>query len=194
MSSSSKSTASGPSAIPKTTAAVVAPYGKWKSPITSDLIVQQNISFGEIRSFYSVVREEGDVDQSKKTQILWTENRPQEKGRAALIRASFEEPSPSLGSSSPSSSSPAKEQDLPHTEQDLAEGKYNARSGVHEYGGGVIGVGSDKSVIFTDYDPAKWDVYRLPAGAGKEAEAEKISPGTSFHFTHLPSIVRQLTH
>ncbi len=30
-----------------------APYGRWESPITSDLIVKQNISFGEIKSFFS---------------------------------------------------------------------------------------------------------------------------------------------
>lgn len=151
---------------------ITAPYGRWKSPITSDLIVQQNISFGEIRSFYPIVPNQSNGSgEGKSTDILWTENRPQEKGRAALIRATFDEPS--------LSSSASHQIDLQHTETDITEGNYNARSGVHEYGGGVIGVGSDGSVLFTDYDPSKWDVYRLAPGTSSSsstAKLEKISP------------------
>lgn len=52
--------------------ATVAPYGSWKSPITSDLIVSGMIGLGGI----SV---EGDV-------VYWTEMRPEEKGRVVVVR------------------------------------------------------------------------------------------------------------
>jgi len=57
--------------MPKT-----APYGSWKSPITSDLIVAQAVSLSEVRL-------ERDC-------IYWLEGRPQEQGRNVVVRASFE--------------------------------------------------------------------------------------------------------
>ena len=49
----------------------VAPYGSWKSPITSDLIVSQTINLGEIVL-------EGE-------QTYWLERRPAEKGRSVVV-------------------------------------------------------------------------------------------------------------
>ena len=54
--------------MPKT-----APYGSWKSPITSDLIAAQSISLSEPRL-------DGE-------QIYWLEGRPQELGRYVVVRA-----------------------------------------------------------------------------------------------------------
>jgi dipeptidyl aminopeptidase/acylaminoacyl peptidase len=50
----------------------VAPYGSWKSPITSDLIVHQSISFGQI------VLDREDV--------YWSEGHPTEGGRNVIVR------------------------------------------------------------------------------------------------------------
>jgi dipeptidyl aminopeptidase/acylaminoacyl peptidase len=50
-----------------------APYGAWKSPITSDLIVAQSISLSDVRL-------DGDA-------IYWVEGRPQEQGRNVVVRA-----------------------------------------------------------------------------------------------------------
>jgi dienelactone hydrolase len=50
-----------------------APYGSWKSPITSDLIVAQ-------ATMLSDVRRDGD-------DIYWLEGRPQEQGRSVIVRA-----------------------------------------------------------------------------------------------------------
>jgi len=50
-----------------------APYGAWKSPITSDLIVAQSISLSEVR-----------LDGGA---IYWVEGRPQEQGRNVVVRA-----------------------------------------------------------------------------------------------------------
>jgi dipeptidyl aminopeptidase/acylaminoacyl peptidase len=49
-----------------------APYGSWKSPITSDLIVAQSIALSEVR-----------LDGSD---IYWLEGRPQEQGRYVVVR------------------------------------------------------------------------------------------------------------
>ena len=54
--------------IPKT-----APYGSWKSPLTSDLIAAQSISLSEPRL-------DGE-------QVYWLEGRPQELGRYVVVRA-----------------------------------------------------------------------------------------------------------
>ena len=50
----------------------VAPYGSWKSPITSDLIVSGGIKLEEIQV-------DGDA-------IYWLERRPSENGRSALVK------------------------------------------------------------------------------------------------------------
>jgi hypothetical protein len=50
-----------------------APYGSWKSPITSDLIVSQSIGLSEARF-------DGDA-------VCWLEARPQEQGRNVVVRA-----------------------------------------------------------------------------------------------------------
>jgi dienelactone hydrolase len=50
-----------------------APYGSWKSPITSDLIVAQVAMLSEVRL-------DGD-------DIYWVEGRPQEQGRNVIVRA-----------------------------------------------------------------------------------------------------------
>ena len=49
-----------------------APYGSWRSPITSDLIVAQSIGLSEVRF-------DGD-------EIYWLESRPQEAGRSVVVR------------------------------------------------------------------------------------------------------------
>ncbi|NJN55279.1 MAG: S9 family peptidase, partial [Anaerolineae bacterium] len=50
----------------------IAPYGSWKSPITSDLIVAGSIGLGEIQL-------DGEA-------IYWLEMRPSENGRSALVK------------------------------------------------------------------------------------------------------------
>jgi dipeptidyl aminopeptidase/acylaminoacyl peptidase len=53
----------------------IAPYGSWKSPITSDLIVAQSIGLSEVR-----------LDGGK---IYWLEGRPQEQGRGVVVCADW---------------------------------------------------------------------------------------------------------
>jgi dipeptidyl aminopeptidase/acylaminoacyl peptidase len=51
----------------------IAPYGAWKSPITSSLIVAQSIALMEVRL-------DGD-------DVYWLEGRPQERGRYVVVQA-----------------------------------------------------------------------------------------------------------
>ena len=51
---------------------MIAPYGSWRSPITSDLIVAESVGLGQI---------EIDGDD-----IYWVESRPSEGGRSVLVR------------------------------------------------------------------------------------------------------------
>jgi dipeptidyl aminopeptidase/acylaminoacyl peptidase len=50
----------------------VAPYGSWKSPITSGLIVGQSVGLSETR-----------IERGR---VYWLESRPQERGRSVLVR------------------------------------------------------------------------------------------------------------
>src|SRR5260370_5360331 len=51
-----------------------APYGSWKSPVTSDLIVKESIGLSQVRL-------DGD-------DIYWIEMRPSEGGRQVIVRYS----------------------------------------------------------------------------------------------------------
>lgn len=51
---------------------MIAPFGSWESPITTDLMVKDSISFNEMQA-----DDEG---------LYWTETHPKEKGRSALVR------------------------------------------------------------------------------------------------------------
>ena len=53
--------------------AKTAPYGSWKSPITSDFIVAQTTMLSDVRI-------DGD-------HVYWLEGRPQEQGRSVIVRA-----------------------------------------------------------------------------------------------------------
>src|SRR4051794_15680927 len=53
--------------------AKTAPFGSWRSPITSDLIVAQSISLSDVR-----------LDGGH---VYWLEGRPQEQGRSVVVRA-----------------------------------------------------------------------------------------------------------
>ncbi|HEV3202661.1 MAG TPA: hypothetical protein VGZ73_32430, partial [Bryobacteraceae bacterium] len=49
----------------------IAPYGSWKSPITSDLIVTKSIGLSEVR-----------LDDGT---VYWLESRPNEAGRYVVV-------------------------------------------------------------------------------------------------------------
>ena len=85
---------------------MIAPFGSWQSPISTSLLVSESIAFMELQA-----NEEG---------IYWTEMRPQEKGRMALVKNG----------------------------ETLFE-KGSVRSRVHEYGGGAFCL-TTKGVVYSN--------------------------------------------
>ena len=94
--------------MPKT----IAPYGSWRSPITARWIVADAVGLGAIALA-------GD-------DLLWSEARPSEGGRTALVRRRSD-----------------------GTVHDLLPAPWSARSRVHEYGGGSFTASSD-TVYFVE--------------------------------------------
>jgi dipeptidyl aminopeptidase/acylaminoacyl peptidase len=119
----------------------VAPYGNWKSPITADLITQKSISLIELA-----------IDGQD---IYWTEGRPTEAGRYAIMRR---EPNGTVTECIPSD--------------------YSARTTVHEYGGGAFTV-YQGIIYFANYRDQH--LYRLKPGG----EPEILTPGDGFRFADL---------
>ena len=91
----------------------IAPYGSWKSPISSDLIVAGSIGLSQL-----VV--DGDA-------VYWTEGRPSENGRNALVKWT-----PDGGY------------------EELSAAGFNVRTRVHEYGGGSYAA-HDDVIYFTNF-------------------------------------------
>ena len=114
--------------------ATTAPYGSWASPITADLVASEGgVSFG-----YLDISDEG---------VYWTESRPQEQGRSALVFR-------------PHGGEPA----------DVVPPGFNVRTRVHEYGGGAWF--RDGPVVFcSSFDDSR--LYRIDEPGG---EPRPITP------------------
>ncbi|RED49970.1 alpha/beta hydrolase family protein [Aestuariispira insulae] len=106
----------------------VAPYGSWPSQITTDLLTKGAVSLGQIA-----------VEDGK---AVWTEMRPSEAGRSALVTEGAD-----------------------GGLKDLISEPFNARSWVHEYGGGAFAVGGD---VVWFIDPKEKALMRLKPGQSPE--------------------------
>jgi dipeptidyl aminopeptidase/acylaminoacyl peptidase len=113
--------------------ASVAPSGSWQSPITVDLLTGDAVSLGS-------------VDASERG-IYWTESRPREKGRTALVFR-------------------------PHggAAVDVVPEGFNVRTRVHEYGGGAYWRHGD-TVWCSSFDDGR--VYRFE---GEGAQPQAVTP------------------
>ena len=106
----------------------MAPYGAWKSPITPEVLTTRVLHLD--RSAQTWI--DGD-------DLYWTEGRPEEDGRSALMRRTPD--------------------GAPH---ELLPRPFNVRSRVHEYGGGEFAVARGV-VWFSNFADGR--VYRLDPGA-----------------------------
>jgi dipeptidyl aminopeptidase/acylaminoacyl peptidase len=86
--------------------ATVAPYGSWKSPISSDLIATRTLGTGNPTSGLRMVTLDGD-------DVCWLQIRPHEEGRYVITRRT-----------------------LDGKVSDVTPVPFNVRTRVHEYGGG----------------------------------------------------------
>jgi dipeptidyl aminopeptidase/acylaminoacyl peptidase len=102
----------------------IARYGSWKSPIGSDAIVAGAVHFG------SLLADGAD--------LYWTEGRPQEGGRTAIVRRT---PAGRIADVLPTS--------------------FNARTRVHEYGGGAA-TAADGILYVSNF--ADQRLYRIRPG------------------------------
>ncbi|EPQ26479.1 uncharacterized protein PFL1_05801 [Pseudozyma flocculosa PF-1] len=140
------------SKMPGAQAKTVAPYGTWDSPISTDSLAQKRISFGDL-----IVVPANDDKPDDQPELIFVENRPQERGRAALVHTT--------GGGSIDGA------------RDLTAGNHNARSGVHEYGGGAAARLADGSFLFTDYNPKSFDVLRTSL----DTQPHVVTPENAAH-------------
>jgi dipeptidyl aminopeptidase/acylaminoacyl peptidase len=116
----------------------IAPYGSWKSPISSDLIVVGSIGLGQLM-----------VDGNA---VYWTEGRPSENGRNALVKWTPE-----------------------NGYEELSAAGFNVRTRVHEYGGGSYAV-HDDVIYFTNFVDQRLYV-QYP-----HSEPDPLTPSESLRF------------
>ena len=122
--------------MPKT-----APHGSWKSPITTEVIAGESIRFGSLFP-------DGD-------DLCWTEFRPQEGGRTAIVRKP-------VGADA----------------RDALPLPFNARTRVHEYGGGAAAA-MDGVIYFSNF--ADQRLYRILPGQ----EPAPITPELALRFADV---------
>jgi dipeptidyl aminopeptidase/acylaminoacyl peptidase len=124
----------------------ILPYGTWPSPISADLAARASSRIG-------MVQAAGDA-------IYWSESRPEEQGRQAIVRVGPD-----------------------GRRQDVLPKPYSARSRVHEYGGGEFLVAGDTVHFVNDKDQ---QVYALAPGGRPRRITE--APRTRFaDFAHDPN-------
>ncbi len=123
------------------TARQQAPYGAWKSPISADMIAGQSLRFQDLLT-------DG-------TDIYWTESRPIERGRNALVRCDSE----------------GKISDVP------GSAEYNVRSLVNAYGGGAFAVASG-IVYFVNFWGGGPDTDQRLYRLAKDGSVTPLTPDT----------------
>ncbi len=105
--------------------AATAPYGSWESPISVSMLTASRVTLGQLFT-------DGD-------RVLWTESRPQNKGRTAIVEC-----------------------DANGDLHDITPPDFDARTRAHEYGGGAVAVSGDV-VIASSFGDQR--VYRLDGEA-----------------------------
>ena len=123
----------------------IAAYGAWKSQITSDLIVRGAISFGELH-----------VDGSD---IYWSEGRPGEGGRSAVMRRLMD-----------------------GTVIECVPSPSNVRTRVHEYGGGAFTV-HEGTIYFSNFTDQR--LYQVTFSGNKPQEPRAITAEGAFRYADM---------
>jgi dipeptidyl aminopeptidase/acylaminoacyl peptidase len=121
--------------------ATVAPFGSWESPITVDLLTADAVGLGAVAA-----SEQG---------IYWTESRPNEKGRTALVFR-------------PDGGSPV----------DVVPQGFNVRTRVHEYGGGAYWR-HEETVWCSSFDGGR--VYRFDRPGAEPVPVTPEPPSPNAH-------------
>ncbi|GAA5847199.1 hypothetical protein JCM9279_006134 [Rhodotorula babjevae] len=109
-------------------------FGSWPSPITMDLVLSSAVTLGDL------------IVSPTSNAVAWTEGRPEEKGRGALV---FQQ----LGGKQ---------------EQVIPDAKWDARTRVQEYGGAPWAFESDMSIVFSSFAGRAFRVERGDDGTWGE--------------------------
>lgn len=123
-------------------ARTIAPYGSWRSEITADRMLAGAVGLG------SIARVGED--------LLWTESRPGEGGRTALVR-----------------------QRANGAREDVLAAPWNVRSRVHEYGGGALTVAAGRVFFSNDGDRRLYEAFL------DGAAPHPLTPETSWRFADI---------
>jgi len=120
--------------------ATTAPFGSWTSPISVSMLTASGVSLGQLFT-------DGD-------RILWTESRPHEAGRTAVVEC-----------------------DANGRLHDVTPEGFDARTRAHEYGGGAVAVRGDVVVASRFGDQR---VYRLDGRVRPITPEPAIAAGERF--------------
>ncbi len=113
---------------------IIKPYGSWKSPISGKSLVQSSLRLGQIQI-------NGDL-------ICWTEGRPAEKGRTALMGWSGT------------------------TVHEITPPESDVRTRAHEYGGGAFLSDGDHTYYINNSDQQIYEVFENDASRQITREPE----------------------
>ena len=116
----------------------VAPFGSWKSPISAAMLVAKSVRFGDVSI-------DGDT-------IYWTELRPEDEGRTAIVRRT---PDGKIA--------------------DVLPPPFSARTTANEYGGGAF-LAAGGTVYFSNY--ADQRIWRFKPGD----EPQPLTPAGKLQF------------
>ncbi|MEA3288220.1 MAG: S9 family peptidase [Candidatus Marinimicrobia bacterium] len=120
----------------------IKPYGTWKSPVSSESLVESSLRLGQI-----------NIDHDK---ICWTEGRPSEKGRTALMEWSEKQGS----------------REISHVDWDI-------RTRAHEYGGGAFLADKSRRFYIDNQDQQLYEILatgdrKLLTGTDKFRYADPV--------------------
>ncbi len=108
---------------------LVQPYGTWKSPISGQSMVSSSLRLGQLQ-----------IDDSN---VFWTEGRPAEKGRTALMKWSVSQES-----------------------QEISQSDWDVRTRAHEYGGGAFLADQKRHFYIDNRDQ---NLYEILAEGSRQA-------------------------
>ncbi|EPE36701.1 alpha/beta-Hydrolase [Glarea lozoyensis ATCC 20868] len=128
-----------------------APFGTWKSPITSKIIAAGSTDFKEVHTNASRPNPTSDTEQDE-AEIFLVEGRPSENGRSTILSVS------------------KKGEDV-----EILPKEYTAAGKIHEYGGGAAFVPhGGRNIIFND--PKTNLVYNLDVSSKSVTEVVTADP------------------
>jgi dipeptidyl aminopeptidase/acylaminoacyl peptidase len=122
-----------------------APFGAWPSPLSAETVAEGSVRLGGLAL-------DGE-------DVYWTQSRPAEQGRQALLRK-------------------REAKDV----EEVVRAPFSVRTRVHEYGGGAFAV-DDGVVIFTNDDDQR--LYRIDTTQAAPWRAEALTPPQGIRYADL---------